>query len=249
MPTPPPLSPHPETTRRIVLLWIGRLGDLLVTTPLLGALRARFPQARIALVVGSKGREAAELIQSVDDIWTLGAACDLMAHGRLLRNLRVEPADLLIDLNSAYSKTSAFLARLARARVKLAFDTGRGIRAHTHLLPAAGEREPMAERYARMARALGAEIKDSTPRVNIRGQDLELARDLLRRLAAPARNPVGTARARERWLAIHPGNFKKFDNRWPEANFIELTDRLAAATDSAREPGFPGWRIVYLAGP
>jgi ADP-heptose:LPS heptosyltransferase len=40
-------------------------------------------------------------------------------------------------------------------------------------------------------------------------------------------------------LLIHCGNFKKFDNRWPEEKFSELGRRLAAS----------GTGLLWLAGP
>ena len=46
--------------RRIDLIWLGRLGDILITTPFMAAVRKSFPDARITLITGEKGVSAAE---------------------------------------------------------------------------------------------------------------------------------------------------------------------------------------------
>ncbi len=213
--------------RRIALLWIGRLGDFIVSTAALASIRRRFPQARIALVVGEKGEEIAALCPDVDEVLVLRPAHRLAENLRLLLRVR-GPWDLLIDLNTSFSRSSAALAWLARSAVKLAFDKGRASCIYTRLLEPAAEAEHMLDRYARLARALDAPYEPKTG-LRIPPAALQEARRRLDSLGLP---PGGI-------IAVHPGNFKKFDNRWPEEKFVELSDRLADA----------GLNLLYMAGP
>ena len=66
-----PRSPGPP--RRILLLRLERIGDLLMTLDALADLRARAPEAEIHLVVGSWNERLARLIPTVDRIETLDA--------------------------------------------------------------------------------------------------------------------------------------------------------------------------------
>lgn len=213
--------------RSILLLWIGRLGDVLIATPLFTALRRRFPEARITLVTAEAGAGAGALSPDVDELLVLRRfhrpLANLALAARLLR-----PSDLLVDLNSAFSRASWTLARLARARRKAAFAKGRGDRAWDWLLEAPSETEHMLDRYARLAAALGAPYE---PRLRVRLGERDLA--AADALLASSRAPAGPL------IGVHPGNFKKFDNRWPEEKFIELTERLLRR----------GISTVYLAGP
>ena len=66
-PSPPPSDPP----RRILLLRLERIGDLLMTLDAIALVRRYAPAARIDLVVGSWNRDLAGLISCVDSVETL----------------------------------------------------------------------------------------------------------------------------------------------------------------------------------
>ena len=57
--------------RRVLLLRLERIGDLLMTLDALGAVRRRLPDAELHLVVGSWNAELASLIPAIDRVETL----------------------------------------------------------------------------------------------------------------------------------------------------------------------------------
>ncbi|MFI5347288.1 MAG: glycosyltransferase family 9 protein [Elusimicrobiota bacterium] len=216
---------------RITCVYIGRIGDVIVATPFLRSLRKRFPKSRIRLIVGSRAAQVLPLIPFVDETAVLGRPAQLGAHLKLAWTLLREPCDLLIDLNSSFSKTSTMVSRAARARVRLAFDKEKGPRVFNRTIPAPGDREHMSERYARLAEALGAPY----------GPDLELrvppvddarAEALLAPLLAPD--------AKSFRVLVHPGNLTRLPSFWPEDRLTELCRRLQAD---------PTLRLFFLAGP
>jgi len=225
-----PVLPPPGNIRRIRLLWIGRLGDILVTTPLFAALRARFPQAHISLVAGEAGAAGAGLCAELDEVRILRRFYHPRSNLSLAFSLLSEPADLLIDLNTAPSRSSILLAGLSRAKTKIAFSRGAGDGLFTRLIAAAAESEPMMDRYGRLAAALEAPYE---PRWRVRVP--EAARGAARAELAALKNT-----AAEKWVLLHPGNFKKSENRWPEDKFAALAERLSALA---------GIRVAFLAGP
>lgn len=184
--------------QRITAVLLGRVGDLVVSTAFLSALRRARPKARIELVVRSYCLDAASLIPSVDAVST-------PAGFRWLA-----PADLFVDLNPSRSRSASLLRALAPAKLKVKADE------------AGGEREHMLDRYARLAAGLGLPYEGR----------MEL------RAPSPRRGAFGTKRGLR--LLIHPGNFKKLDNRWPEENFRALNAELLKGG---------GVELFYLAGP
>ena len=54
--------------KNILLIQIGRLGDYLVTTGFINALRKKFPKARLTLVISKKGAPLARKSEDIDDI-------------------------------------------------------------------------------------------------------------------------------------------------------------------------------------
>jgi len=110
---------------RILIFRVGNIGDILVTMPLLSALRRRFPRAYICLLTspGQAGAPGAkDLITSldwVDEILTYNAA-DLGSWGRrkaLLRRLHTDHFDLFIELSQALTPLSRALRNFALAKL------------------------------------------------------------------------------------------------------------------------------------
>lgn len=98
---------------KILLLQLKRIGDLILTTPAISALRANFPDSRLTLVVSNKCAELVPAIWDVDRIW--------MAR-RNLRDLALfftvarEKFDYCIDFTR--TDRSAFLAFLSGAKIR-----------------------------------------------------------------------------------------------------------------------------------
>ena len=216
---------------RITCLYIGRIGDVIVATPFLRALRKRFPKARIRLIVGARAAQVLPLIPFVDETAVLGRGLQLGAHANLILSLLRSPCDLLVDLNSSFSKTSTLLARAARGRVSLAFEKGKGPRVFNRTIPAPAEREHMSQRYERLAEAVGAPY----------GPDLELR--------VPPASDAEAERALAPLLAsdphafrilVHPGNITRPPGFWPADRLTELCRRLQSD---------PTLRLFFLAGP
>ncbi len=99
---------------KILLLQLKRIGDLTLTTPAVAALRERFPEAHVTIVVSS---ECADLLPAIS-----GVDCILMAR-RNLRDLTLflmvagKKFDCCVDFTR--NDRSAFLAFLSRARKRI----------------------------------------------------------------------------------------------------------------------------------
>ncbi len=202
---------------RITAIYIGRVGDVIVATSFLRAIRRRYQKARIRLIVGWRSGSVLPLIPFIDEWAVLGKPAHVGAHLRLAWKLFSEPCDLLIDLNSSFSKTSALIAGSVGAPRRLAFSKGRGAGAFTEFVPAPEEREHMAERYRRLAEALDAPYEQE-PELQLPHDDINEAERLLSKAGA-----TGGGFFR---VVIHPGNFDRFSFRWPEEKFAQLSNRL-----------------------
>lgn len=219
----------PETAPRdISCVYIGRVGDVIVATPFLRALRARFPNARIRLIVGYRSRQVLPLLPFIDDSLVLERPFSLIANLKFIAGLLIRRCDLFIDLNSSYSNTSTMIARAVRAPIRYSFEKGRAPAAFNRTIAAPAVEEHMSDRYRRLAEGLGAPY-DPNLEVRIPERDAGDAKKLIPRGAS------GKFR-----VAIHPGNFDRFSFRWQEEKFAELSNRLAADA---------GIEIFYLGGP
>lgn len=196
---------------RITCVLLGRIGDAITATGFLDALEAKFPAAERRLLLTEACRGLAPLLGK----WTLIRPAQLL-----------EKSQLLIDLNPAPSKSATALIALARAKEKLGFRKKRLNFPFTRQVEEPREDEPMLARYGRLAAALDAPYH---PRPRLKKDDAEKAA-AAEQLRALGWRPDAPS------LLVHAGNFKKFDNRWPEENFVALAKALDVP-------------VFFLAGP
>ncbi|MFH1140047.1 MAG: glycosyltransferase family 9 protein [Pseudomonadota bacterium] len=111
---------------RILVIQLARFGDFLQTTPLLTALKARRPGARLFLLVNSPQAALARANPDVDEVLVADLGVwnhiarnggpypeKIAALGRLARDLQPRDFDLVVNLNT--SRLAALLAGLFRA--------------------------------------------------------------------------------------------------------------------------------------
>jgi ADP-heptose:LPS heptosyltransferase len=119
------------TPRRILLIQLRRLGDVILSSGILEDLRRAFPDARIDMLTG---RGAAPLLQGHPDIDDL-LIYDAEHPWGMVREIRGRRYDWIIDGQS--SPRTAWLARFSGARVRAGWGVRVWSRLYTHVLPRA----------------------------------------------------------------------------------------------------------------
>lgn len=222
--SPVPPTPPPSDPPRVLVVRFSAIGDLILTTPLLRAIRARHPQAHITVVTKAAltpllannprvnavvGWDPATPFQAlVDDLKARQFTHRLDLHGSL-RSGRLRRA-----LGGRWGRYSKH--RLARTIL---------IRTKRHLY-----RHPrhVADRYFDAARGLDVSPDGGPAELFVRREALDEADAFL------ARHQLGTQRT---LLAVAPGA-THFTKRWPERHWVALMGRLTARAD-----------VVILGGP
>jgi predicted lipopolysaccharide heptosyltransferase III len=239
---PAPIPSHRiENARRVLVIRLRALGDVVLALPVLGALRERFPGAHLAMAVDEAWAPVLEGNPDVDQVITLSrvARKGLFRGARrdlgFLREIRRGRFDLVVDLFG--NPRSALATFLSGAPVRVGYDF-RGRRyAYTHRQPrdVLTGGEPIM-RYAAdvnlaMVKPLGVVGRASAARI--------LLRETERHEAARILQELGVDPARERVVALLPaGSWPA--KTWPRERFVELGEILAR-----RE----GTRVLLLWGP
>lgn len=200
--------------RRIAVLRLSSLGDVVLTLPVVHALHAAYPDARLSYWVKE---EYADLVRFDPAIHHVRV---LERDARRLEDLvsmsaELEDADLIVDLHgNARTRLLAFRQRAPVVRAP-SYRLRRSLLVHARALRPAPP--PNArERFARALAPLGL-VTEDVPRVAAGPEAEAWARDWLDawRPAAPP-------------LAVLPGA-RHFTKRWPETHWLGLHDRLRAA--------------------
>jgi ADP-heptose:LPS heptosyltransferase len=132
-------EPEPLDTLRpgsIAILQIGKLGDMILTTPLFNALKRLYPEAELTVIAAPGTSAVAEADESVDHLFILPRGF-LRQLPALTTTLRERSFDLYIDIKDHQSTTSRLIAEMIRAGAIIAHPSAiKGNRA-AHALPPA----------------------------------------------------------------------------------------------------------------
>lgn len=233
------LMPQSLEVRRILLVKPSSLGDVIHALPTAGALRRRFPGARLAWLVEEGSADIVRAAPAVDEVvvsgrprWlrALRAGCGageaLGEFRALLRALRATHYDLVIDLQGLFKSAVFVAATGAPLRVGLSNAREGSRHACTHVVEAPPD-EHAVERYLRVAWALGAA---DGPREFPLVVPLEADREVDGILAAVPTAPAGPPHAP--LAVLHPAA-RWPTKHWTPAGFAAVGDALVDAVGAA----------------
>jgi len=193
-----------ESIERVVIVFPGALGDLLLALPALRLVRARHAEARLTLVVASPLLALAGLVGIADEVANVDAADAAGFFGGELPRWLAGGPTLYSWLGSGDATLSARLARVTRAAYFHRVERG------------PGERHVSSE----YVRALGLVPASPEPApARFRPPTSALASDLLTRLPPPV-------------LAVHPGAGSRA-KRWDTAGFVQVANWWRSAGGTA----------------
>jgi ADP-heptose:LPS heptosyltransferase len=230
-----PTRPAPPNPRRVVLILPCCIGDVVLATAALQALRRAYPQAEIVWAVGSWSKPAVEHHDLLDGVIDTGAeALPVKSPGGLLRfvrQLRAGRFDLAVSLvRSPLMSLAVLLSGIPhRAGIDSA-GRGFGYTVRAPVDPNVPRHE--AEIYLDVARALGIDVTGCRANVPVLDADREAVRAKLaeKGIHSPylVVNPAG---------GRNPGMVLDV-KRYPPEQLAQLVSRLAE-----------GKSIVVIGGP
>lgn len=222
-----PLGPEDvdfATIHRILIIrQHDMLGDFLLATPVLRAVRETFPHAHIGVVAREYFADIARHIRFVDEVllfYKNGYHWTPRALGAFWRRLG-SGWDLAVVLNTvSHSLSSDLIAHFSRARFVLGSEIkplpGASRNFFYNLIaPYAPEEKHQTHRNLDIVRYLGIDTTDVAETMHLAEADLAMATAGLRAQGVPPGPAIG----------MHLGAGKP-DNRWPVARFVALGREL-----------------------
>jgi len=110
----PPPQPSDLSKARVLLIRQDRIGDVLVSTPLINELKRRRPDVTLDILVSTNNQVAVDGIPSIRKRWVYRKS--LFPIIALLRGIRRERYDVVMDLMDNPSATSTVLCLFSGAR-------------------------------------------------------------------------------------------------------------------------------------
>ena len=206
-------------TERILIIKLSAIGDVVLVTPSLRAIRKKFPKAEITLLVG---REAFQLVQGCPYL------NDLIVYDpsrkdrkgtdrfRLASDLRRLGFDRVIDLQN--NKTSQLLSYLSLAPKRYGFDRGPFRFLVNFKIKDPGAMSPV-EHQGKLLNLLGIQEMDPALELWTRPRDEEAVDRFLHQ---------EWLTGNETLVGVNLGGSPRWETkRWPVEYLAELCDRLA----------------------
>lgn len=205
--------------KKIAILKSGAIGDVLMATPFLRALRKKFPNAIIDFHTGKWSAKALINNKNLNRIF---AYDDSVFHSKnikgklkLIKNLKRQKYNVLFILDKHY--LASLLGFATRIKTRIGFDrSGEGF-ANTKNVKY-GKVKHEIEYYLNLARIVGANEKS-------RKIDLFISKEdklKINKLTKNIKNFIGIVPGG----AKNPGGGVVNSRRWPKEKFIELLNRI-----------------------
>jgi ADP-heptose:LPS heptosyltransferase len=197
----------PRAPRRILVVELWGIGDVVLATPALAELRERFPEAKISLLAKPHARELLEGSGLVDEViaadfpWTAHAGKYAFSRyraarlTRVFRELRARRFDVSLDARrDMRSNVVTFLSGAAR---RIGYDFGGATGLLTDMVPSGSQNDHRIDDWMRLLQPLLGEIPDvRPPLLRVTAGELAAAKLCLRDMGLPGDRPV---------IGIHPG--------------------------------------------
>lgn len=214
--------------QKILFIRTDRIGDMVLSTPAFKAIKTTFPDAVLTVLAS---RANCSLIQSdpyVDEIIVHDSSAGLKDAARMVRTLRSQRFNVVIDPMTSHDAQTAILSFLTEAETRVGF---RGFGREVFFTAPVERPEPrhgILNLHHALLTRLGIHCSGIEPELFLCEAEIDRARRWVRRVA-----PDG-----ERIIGLHPGAHYA-TQRWGIRNFAALIELLSKDT---------GLRPVVLGG-
>lgn len=215
-----------ESIRSILIINLGGIGDALLSTPALRAIRKAYPDSVMSVLTSRGASEVFGSLPYVSDVNTLRlryggrlSLGELFGNMRILLGLRNRKFDLAVNMRTIYSRSGAANIRMLLGIVSPKLTAGRNTEGRGEFFDIKIPETAVAEKYERdydieLAARLGAEADDTRLELVITDEDRAAARAVIE----SARLPRGIL------VGLHPGG--KPSRRLPPECFAAVATIL-----------------------
>ncbi len=227
--------------RKILVINLGGMGDLLLSSPALKSLRSAYPEAELSFLVSSKAAEAARRLKLAYRVFIFYPQSFWWIIFRgifLLWSLRKEGFDLAVNMRTIASSLSALKMRLLLDLINAKITAGRDTLGRAGFLDIKISESEYGDKYERdydlaLIEALGVKAGDNRVEFSVTAFEQDKVASMLNQ---------GGFKKDEVLVGIHPGGQQS--RRWPLKYYQGLLRSLSSLpgikfviTGNAKEAG------------
>lgn len=200
--------PEIKEIKNVLIIRPDRLGDMVMTLPLINTLKENLKEAKIYLLCGKIN---ASLLQ--------GSGVFLLDEAKDIKKMCDISCDIAIDSVLDWRLKSAFLARKVKAKVSIGFDIGgRGRLFDIGIKPQ--KEKIMSEMILGLIKPIEIPITSAVPQLKLLSKDKEEAERYLKNIDLDIDKKI---------VVLHPGGHYP-SQRWMPERFAEIGDGIVKHT-------------------
>jgi len=208
--------------KKILLIRLRRIGDVILTTPAISALRQGLPTASISYIIERPYRELVEGNPNLDKVIVLEKKQSLRGFLKLIRLIRKEKYDVVLDFHGG--PRASLITLFSKAKLKVGYKTKYKNFIYHIKLPRSLKEGYFhsVENHINLVKALGVEVKSLPPLYLPKAQKTEVEK--VKKFIEE--NGLGGSKI----ITIHISAGNAFRN-WGVDNIVQLTNLLAQRPD------------------
>lgn len=205
---------------KVLILKMRYIGDAVLTTPLIRALKEGLPSARIDIGVNQGSDQILDGHPFIGKCWRFDQTSNAVRFRSgldFIQSIRREKYDLVADLTC--NDRTALFSFLSGSPLRIGYRSGRYFRdrtAYTHTLPSGLGKMHTVDHHLRVADYLGLPVTDRNPSLPVLTERQKRITDMLENEGI---------RSNEPFVLIHPGARRVYKS-WPLHRFARLSDDM-----------------------
>jgi heptosyltransferase-2 len=204
-----------QSIGRILFIRIDRIGDLVLSTPALRALKQAFPNSNLTVLASPSNQSLLRHNPYVDRILVYDRNKSAGDKIRIMKQLRAYGFDLAVDPYPDYELRTAVIAFLSGAKQRVGYASyGREVFFNVEA-PRIKANKHFVDLTLGILSPLGIRAENRAPELFLTDGEKQWARNWLKEKGAWGKPLVG----------IHPGGYYE-SQRWPPENFADLIGQL-----------------------
>ncbi len=222
------MSIEKHSFRNILLIQLRRIGDVLMTTPSIRAIRETYPDAQISFLTEPPSHQVLRHNPYLTEVLVFQKKASLWQHFQFLWQIRQKHFDLVIDFFG--NPRSALISWFSGAKYRIGFDfPGRGLY-YTHCVDLTGKEKYAAEHKSLLLEPLKISLDSLSLDFFVDETDREYVDALFQQMHLNKHDFI---------VSISPVSRQPY-KVWPAQNFSNIADRLIEVF---------GAKILFTYGP
>ena len=218
---------------RILIIRLRFLGDVLLTTPLLKAIKIKFPKSYIAYLAENNYTEVLQGNPFLDEIFSVKRKASLSETFKLVKNLRKNRFDLVIDLFG--NPRSAIITYLTGAKIRVGFNYPFRRKLYNLIVKDSSGKDAI-DVYLNVLKNLGVETSNKDTYMEVSGESEEFAENFFK---------INNIKKTDFIVGLNPGG-SSFAKRWGINKYAGLGNKLMDK-HNAKILIFEGYKEIGIA--